>query len=297
MSLRVRAILIVVLAGAVLAGCGMPGAGGGKAAVVNGKAITMAEFDKQVKTVRDSMVEQGLDPKSAEGKTTLDQVQTDILNQMIDTELMRQAAQKEGVTVTDADVNDRMQQFKKDAGGDEAFKKSLKDSNLTEEEFRTLVVRDQLVYERLYDKLTKSLPTAAEQVHVRHILLDTEKEARDIQARLAKGEDFAAIAKASSVDTQSKDAGGDLPFFPRGVLDPAFEEVIFRLKVKEIGMVKTDYGYHVVQVLEREASRQIAPDILQALGEEAINKYLDNLRATATVERIVQLPPTPTPSP
>jgi parvulin-like peptidyl-prolyl isomerase len=294
MSIRARLVVALVLATIVLAGCGT--IGGGNAAIVNGKAVSMAEFDKQVKIVQESMISQGLDPKTEDGKATLDQMRSDLLNQMIDIELMRQAATKEGITVTDADVNNRVAQIKADAGGDAEFKKSLTESNLTEEEFRTLVVRDQIVYERLYDKLSAALPATAEQVRARHILLNTEKEATDAVARLAKGEDFAALAQALSLDTGSKDSGGDLGFLPRGLLDPAFEAVVFSLKVNEVSTVKTDYGYHVVQVVAHEASRQIEPEIMQYLGEEAINNYMENLRATAKIERLVKLAATPTPS-
>lgn len=296
MNATVRSLLILMLVGAVLTACGAAGGNGGKAALVNGKAVSLTDFNAQVRIIQDSMVAQGVDPKTADGKATLDQMRVDILNQMIDIELMRQAATKEGISVTEADVNTRMDQIKKDAGGDAAFKKSLTDAKLTEAEFRTLIVRDQITYERLYDKVTTTLPATGEQVRVRHILVDTEKASTDILARLKKGEDFAALAKELSVDTQSKDSGGDLGFFPRGVKDPAFEDAVFKLGVNEVGTVQTDYGYHVVQVLEKDPNRAIAPEILQTLGDQAINTYMDILRSTAKIERLVQLPATPTPS-
>ena len=280
----------------MLAACGLPSIGAGKAAVVNGKAVSLADFNTQVRIVQDSMVAQGVDPKTADGKASIDQMREDILSQMIDIELMRQAAVKEGIKVTDADVNARMDQIKKDAGGDDAFKKSLTDAKLTEAEFRTLIVRDQIIYEQLYTKVSAALPTTAEQVRARHILVDTEKTATDIMARLKKGEDFAALAQELSIDTQSKDSGGDLGFFPRGVMDPAFEDAVFKLAVNEVGMVKTDYGYHVVQVLEKDPNRAVGPEIQQALGDQAINTYMETLRTDAKIERLVTFAPTPTPS-
>jgi foldase protein PrsA len=299
MGSRARGVaLVLVLVGAMLAGCGGTSSSttSGNAAIVNGKAISMADYEKQVKIVRESMIEQGFDAKTAEGQAMIDQMRVDLLSQMIDAELMRQAAQKEGITVTDADVTARMGEIKADAGGEEAFKQTLKDANLTEDEFRTLVVRDQILYERLYDKLTKSLPTTADQVHVRHILLNTDKEATDAQARLVKGEDFATVAKELSLDTQTKDSGGDLGFFPRGVLDAAFENTVFSLKINEIAKVQTDYGFHVVQLLETASNRALDPELLQYLGEEAINTYMDSVRASATIEELVKFAPTPTPS-
>jgi len=288
-------LLVFVIVGLIMAACAAPSSGG-KVAIVNGTPISQADYDKQVKMVQDSMIEQGLDPKSADGKASLDQMRVDILNQLIDVELMRQAAKSEGITVSDADVNQRMEQIKKDAGGQDAFNKSLRDAKITEQDFRNLIVRDQMIYERLYDKITKALPTTAEQVRSRHILLNTEKEANDVKARLGKGEDFAALAKELSQDTQTKDNGGDLGFYPRGVLDPAFENLIFQLKVNEIGIVQTDFGYHIVQVTAHETDRPLSPEVLQMLGEQMVNRYLDDVRSKAQIERLLVLPPTATPS-
>jgi peptidyl-prolyl cis-trans isomerase C len=289
-------MLAAVMALSMLAGaCAAPGGGSSaKAAVVNGTVITVADYDKQVRLMQDYMVEQGLDIKTDDGKAAIDQLRVDILNQMIDSELIRQAAKAEGVAVTDAEVNDRINVIKQDAGGDEAFKANLKQAKLTEADFRNLIVRDQMIYEKLYAKVTKSLATTVEQVKSRHILVNTEKEATDLLDRLQKGADFAALAKESSLDTGSKENGGELDFFPRGVLDTAFEELIFRLKVNELGIAKSDFGYHVVQVLAREANRALAPEIVQVLAEEVMNTYIEGLRDKATIERIVQLPPTPT---
>lgn len=296
MNAKVRLLLALVLAGAVVTACALPGGSGGNAALVNGKTVSMSDFNTQVRIVQDSMVAQGVDPKTEDGKATIEQMRSDILSQMIDIELMRQAALKEGIAVTDADVNARMAEIKTDAGGDEAFKKSLTDAKLTEAEFRTLIVRDQIIYERLYDKVASTLPKTAEQVHARHILVDTEKSAQDILARLNKGEDFVALAKELSTDTQSKDSGGDLGFFPRGVMDQTFEDAVFKLNLNQSAMVKTDYGYHVVQVTEKDANRAVGPEILQALGDQAINTFMENLRTQAKIERLVKFTVSPTPS-
>ncbi len=287
-------VLLVVLALFCIACTGPTSSG--NAAIVNGVAIPMSAFDKQVSLVRESMAEAGLDPNSPDGQATLNQVREDILNQLIDNELLRQAAAQEGVTITEAQVEERVQQIIQDAGGEAAFKEALKRDKLTVEEFRALIVRNQLLYERLFDKVTASLPTSAEQVHVRHILLRTEAEALAVQARLLKGEDFAAVAKEVSLDSYTKNLGGDLGFLPRGAVDQAFEDAAFALNLNESRIVKTDFGYHVLQVLAREQNRPLPADYLQGLRDEAIAKYLDDLRSRATIEKLVKLPPSPTPS-
>jgi foldase protein PrsA len=287
-------LVLAIAAGVIVAGCGA--IGGANAATVNGKAVTMSDYESQVKIVSDSMVANGLVPKTADGKATLDGMRGDILNQLIEMELVRQSAKQEGITVSEADTNARLAQIKDEVGGEDVYTKSLKDAGITDKEFRTQILPDQMLYERLYDKVAAVLPKSAEQVHSRHIMLGTEAEADAVLARLKKGEDFAAVAKELSLDTGSKDNGGDLGFTPRGVFDTTFETVIFSLKVSEISKVKTDYGWHVVQVLEHEANRELAADIAQSMADQAMARYMDAVYSTSKVEILIKLPPTPTPS-
>jgi peptidyl-prolyl cis-trans isomerase C len=289
------AVLLAVVSGIVLASCAAPSSGGGAVAVVNGKNISEVDYNKQVKLVQDSMVQQGVDITTQDGKDAINQMKQDLLSQIIDMELIRQAAAAQGIKVTDADVNARVDQTKKDAGGDAAFQNSLKQAGLTETDYRDLIVKDQITYERLYQQVAKDVPTTADQVRARHILVNTQQEANDVKARLAKGEDFAALAKELSQDPGSKDSGGDLGFFPRGMMDPTFENAVFSLNTNDISIVQTDYGYHVVQVLERKANMELSPDALQVMGDEAMNSYLDDLRTKATIKQLLVLPPTPTP--
>ncbi len=96
------------------------------------------------------------------------------------------------------------------------------------------------------------MPSQEEQVHARHILVATEEEAKALLARLAAGEDWAALAAELSTDTGSKDNAGDLGWFGRGVMVEAFETAAFALEVGETSdLVQSDYGYHIIQVLEK----------------------------------------------
>ncbi|MEO8586282.1 MAG: SurA N-terminal domain-containing protein, partial [Acidobacteriota bacterium] len=103
-----------------------------------------------------------------------------------------------------------------------------------------------------------------EEVHVRHILYkadaatDASQKSRAEAAvrKLKGGADFAALAKAESDDSGSKANGGDLGSFPRGRMAKEFEEAAFAAKEKDIvGPVKSSFGYHVIQVLERTGER------------------------------------------
>ena len=105
--------------------------------------------------------------------------------------------------------------------------------------------------------------TMEEQRNARHILVqlapdasDAEvasarKKAEDLRARVAKGEDFSAVARASSDDIGSRADGGSTGLFGRGVMAPEFETAVFGMKVGEISdLVRTDFGFHIITVTE-----------------------------------------------
>jgi peptidyl-prolyl cis-trans isomerase C len=87
-------------------------------------------------------------------------------------------------------------------------------------------------------------------IHCAHILVKTEKEANKVLERLKKGEKFSAIAKGVSL-CPSKKRGGDLGTFGRGQMVKEFEKAAFDLQKGQIsGIVKTQFGYHIIRRLE-----------------------------------------------
>jgi len=132
----------------------------------------------------------------------------------------------------------------------------------------------------------------AEQVHARHILVADEETGTQVLARLNAGEDWAALAQEYSQDTSNKDNAGDLGWFPRGMMVPEFEEVAFSLaRGKTSDLVQTDFGYHIIQVLEK-GTRELDEQIYNSLVQQAFQKWLDEQKANAQVEIIVTFSPT-----
>src|SRR6185295_10675281 len=138
----------------------------------------------------------------------------------------------------------------------EGFKKeyqttvdNFKAAKISEKTLRA-VYEGQLYRQKLSDEINKDTTATDEQVWARHILVDTAEEAKAVVDRLHKGEDFAAVAKEVSKDTGSGANGGDLGWFGKGAMVAEFETAAFSQKIGEIGKpVKSQFGYHIIQVL------------------------------------------------
>ncbi|NPA26065.1 MAG: hypothetical protein GXO36_00475 [Chloroflexi bacterium] len=145
-------------------------------------------------------------------------------------------------------------------------------------------VRAQLYYERMFEEITKDVPNVEEQVWARHILVLDEDTAREVWQKLQEGEDFAKLAEEYSQDPGSAAQGGDLGWFPRGVMVKPFEEAAFRLEVGEISEpIQTDYGWHIIQVLGHE-ERPLDDALWQRRKQEVFQNWLNQVRAEADIE-------------
>lgn len=135
--------------------------------------------------------------------------------------------------------------------------------------------------------------TVEEQVQASHILVEDEATAKEILDKLNSGSDYAELAKEYSIDG-SASQGGNLGFFPRGRMVKPFEEAAFALEVGEIsGIVKTDFGYHIIMVTDRqeagtisleESRDNIRDTLLHQKQMETLRNYLIELRENAVVE-------------
>jgi peptidyl-prolyl cis-trans isomerase C len=114
---------------------------------------------------------------------------------------------------------------------------------------------------------------ATDEVRARHILVGTEAEAKSVLDELKKGGDFAAIARVVSKDPDGKQ-GGDLGFFRRDQVWPAFADAAFSLRPGQVGQVPVhnEFGWHVIKVEER---RLVAPPTLSEVREQIRQELTD----------------------
>jgi peptidyl-prolyl cis-trans isomerase C len=145
---------------------------------------------------------------------------------------------------------------------------------------------------KVYDDASKQI-TGEQEVHARHILVETEDEAKAVEEELKKGADFAELAKKKSKDPGASD-GGDLGFFTKDQMVPEFSAVAFSLEPGKISdPVKSQFGWHIIKVEEKRNRK--APDFAQVKGQietyvtrKAQADYVAKLREGAKVERMDQ---------
>jgi hypothetical protein len=264
------------------------------AARVNAKPILLTEFEKNVARRQAEMTKQGINFNTPEGQTALTEMRRQILEGMIEQELIDQQATKLGITVVEAEVDAAINQSIAETGGADAFNKYLANiAGMTLDEWR-VGQREAMLTQKVIERVTRDVPAKAEQVHARHILVDSAAEANALLSKLRAGADFAQLAQQYSKDTVASAGGGDLGWFPRGGLfDAALEQAAFDLQPGQIsGVVQSDLGgqtvYHIVQVLERDSSRPLSDDALREARQIAVQRWLDTLKASATIERLIK---------
>jgi peptidyl-prolyl cis-trans isomerase C len=200
-----------------------------------------------------------------------------LIEYLVERHLLAQAAVKQGVADSE-EYKKRLAFYQAKALRDAYFNDSIKPS-VTDEEVKA-------AYEKEASKIK-----VAERVRARHILVQTEKEAKDVLARLSKGEKFEDIAKQVSLDG-SKDYGGDLGYFSAEEMVPEFSKAAFALKVGDISPpVKTDYGWHVIKLEDRKQGGaqpydQVKAGIKAVLMRKKVQDTVTELRKEAKIEII-----------
>src|SRR5437588_9581701 len=143
---------------------------------------------------------------------------------------------------------------------------------------------------KVYEDASKQI-TGEQEVHARHILVETEADAKAVADELKKGADFAELAKKKSKDPGASD-GGDLGFFTKDQMVPEFSTVAFALEPGKISdPVKSQFGWHIIKIEEKRSRK--APEFEQVKGQietyvtrKAQADYVTKLREAAKVERM-----------
>ena len=260
------------------------------AASVNGEAITLAEYQKELARYEQAQTQLGLssDDQSV-GYASI------VLDALIETELIAQAAKNIGIAVTPESVETRLAELQELSGGNENFTAWLQANQLTPDEFRIALATEMLT-ERTVAAVTADVPTTVEQVQARYIQVDDEALAQSLLDQIRNGADFAVLAQQYSLDRVTGDNGGDLGYFAQGsLLVPEVEAAAFALQPGQhseiIAASRADGSgttYYLVLVLERDPQRALTADLLFVRLQERFEQWLAEQKAQAEIIQFVE---------
>lgn len=294
-------------------------------ATVNGSGIIVGNYEKVLglnkqsieayygNTIWDQEIEDGVKYK--------DKFKEMILDQMIYTEAIYEAAKKENLLPTEKEINKSIEEFNTSIKDNDDYKKQLKElgiddnflkyqfeRNLASDNYKEKFNKDNAVtndeMKKYYDDNKDDF--YIDQVEASHILIKTiddedkelsdekkaeaKKKAEEVLAKAKAGEDFSELAKEYSQDTVSAKNGGDLGFFKKGEMVKPFEEAAFSMKVGEISdLVESDFGYHIIKVTDKEDRQktfdEVKETIKETLQDEKYNAQVEKLKEEAKVEK------------
>jgi len=286
---------------------------------VNGKTMDQAELDKQLNRILNSAKGQ-LPPEQVE--KIKGSMQKQLIEHFITRTLLSAECDRLKITVTDQDLEDKMNTYKARLPKGMTLETALKQGGVSMAEMKDNI-RFSLQVEKLVTMKTKDLPKPTEadikkyyesnkrkfgtpeKVHARHILIKTDKKDDEktkkakkdkivaLRGELLKGADFAQLAKENSDCPSGKSKGGDLGTFPRGRMVKEFEDAAFSQKINDIGpVIETKFGYHIIQVLGKteasektleESRDQIIKRIQQKNKSKITRDLIKELKADAKI--------------
>lgn len=227
---------------------------------VNGKSITTEDLQKI------------LDEMPPQERTQYDSLESraDLLENLITRELLFQEGKRQGLE-KEKEIISQIEDAKRDILVNAVVEK-IRKTRLGEQEMR-------LYYEEHRDDFRE--------IRASHILVETEKEAKDLRKKLDAGSDFGELARKHSIDSNSGQQGGDLGYFTRNTMVKAFEDVAFSMKVNQVSEpVKTQFGFHIIKMVEGRDPRvfeEITQPVKQSLRRTIFRKEVEKLKTAAKI--------------
>lgn len=285
---------------------------------VNGLGISQSEFDRNWKYF---IQRSGLPATHADASGQMNELRRQVLDRLVDEELLFQESKRTGRLSGNDAIEAEITKARGKFDTPEAFQEALEQNNLTDESLRALLTRNLGIQALVEQEIAGAVTVTDAEVHdfftgnrdkfevpeqarARHILVKVDENADEpakkaaaakaegLLAQLKSGADFEELAIKSS-DCPSAPQGGDLGFFTRGQMVPAFDEAAFALKPGELsGVVVTRFGFHIIKleekkdagvVPEQEAAPKIREYLVSRKTEDAVEQRLKMLREKAKI--------------
>jgi len=288
-------------------------------AVVNQEIITLSELEKWINPIKEEVVT-GDRLQKQEREQAL---RREVLEKLIEEKLIDQEVKRSGIKVSSKEVEATLDQIKRrNNATQEQLEKALSAEGLTLESYKKQIEKS-LQRRKLISSEVKAEPKTGEKelrefyqknidsyrinetFRPAHILFiipkgTTQEEVREIRKKceavlkkIRGGDDFGEMALLYSQDVSSK-SRGELGYFKRGELLPAFEREALRLQVGEVsGVVRTEFGFHIIKLLDRkgvdplpfeEVKAKVQTDYQDVEFDKAFKEYLSTLREKSIIE-------------
>jgi len=317
MKTRLPFLLVSLALVAVLAACG----GGGSSGDVPNDAVATVDSTPVLKTSFNSLMAvacarykaQGQDcPKV--GTPTYTQLRDQAVTFLVQQDELQQEAEKLGVTVTQKDVDNQVEQIKKTyyKGSEKELEKALKKDDITLQQLELYNLRPNLLNSKLQAKVTSNIKvsdaaaqkyynqnktsfTTPQTREVRHILVNSKTLGEKLEKEVKNGANFATLAKKYSKDTGSAAQGGKLCVAHGGTAGACqqtvapFDKAAFSLKTNEVSLVHSQYGWHVIQPIAavmpahaqtfKEVKTQIQANLASQQKQAAWQTWLTKLQS------------------
>lgn len=241
-------------------------------ATIDDQKITLQEFNKELDKI----------PMNMKMLVASESGKKNYLDRLVVKKLLLKEASKDKIE-SDKEFQERVNDIKEQLLIEALLKKKITaQTQMTEDDLK-----------KYYDEHKEDFKKDRE-INTRHILLKTEEEAKQVQAKLQKGEDFTELAKKFSIDPNVRQTGGEIGFQPKGSLIPEFENAAYKLnKVGQVtGIVKTQFGYHIIRlegikppsyVPLEEVKDFIKQKNAQEKQKEVLEKYIEELKKNVKI--------------
>lgn len=278
---------------------------------VNGESITTENYESHLSFLQYFYeLQSGTNLDEEKDQAVIDTLKSQTFDDLVLERILHQEAKKEGIVVTEKEIKEELTKIQS-SYSEENYKKLLKDMGMTENQLKEQI-KTQIIYAALKEKLVADVTISEQEVQqyyqdnidifveqggiqLSHILVDTEKEAEEILAKLEQGDDFASLAREFS-SCPSSSQGGDL-----GLLNQdsnfvtEFKDAALQLKPGGITPepVESEFGFHIIKAGERQEARTIPlEEIEKSLHQQLLEdkkleffySYLEDLQEKADIK-------------
>ncbi|HAJ05220.1 MAG TPA: hypothetical protein DCL76_01525 [Chloroflexi bacterium] len=251
-------------------------------AVVNGKQIFRTDYLLEKERHEEALSNLEL------GNFKTDNSSIDVLDKLIIIELVCQEAEDKGIIVTEEEIVVLSADIVGSLEDQTLFTEWLQKNKYTQLEFDQYLQK-QLLIRKMYQLILSDIELDIEQVNARHILVESRSQAENLLDQINAGADFATLALKYSLDRSTALNGGDLGWFPRGVLTLSFlEEIAFGLEPGESSdVVESEFGFHIIQTVDRDLTRKMSHNVKILLYKRTIDKWIKNLQSQADIKKFI----------